>query len=653
LIGPLGRRGALLVVVVAAAAIALMARSTGVLNSLELSSIDARFHVRGNEKPPSNLVIVGLDQRSLAALAGPGGLVPRTVHAELIDRLHRDGARVIGVDFQFTGKSAGALALERSISRARPVVLATHDTDSGPVPVLGLQDVSQLGAVLGSVAAPTDSDGLVRHVLYAPVQTPSFAVQVARLALGHPVSEADFPDNSAWIDYAGPSGTYPTVSFADVVAGRVNGAAFRGKVVLIGATDPALGDIVQTPVSGTPMAGVEVHANAVATILDGFPLHAAPGWANVLLVLVATAIPALLALRLTALYVIGGSLAVLVILLVGVQLAFDAGMIVSLVYPVLGLVLSAAGAATVDSLETARELRSLSEAVSRLARRIGPGQVIGNYRIEKLVGQGGMAVVYRATQLSLGRRVALKVITPEQADDAEFRARFQRESMIAASIDHPNVVPIYESGAHGDLLFIAMRFIEGVDLRTLLESEGPLAPERASRVIDQAAGALAAAHAHGLVHRDVKPANMLIDTSAGGHLYLTDFGITRRVDATTVATKAGMPIGTVDYMPPEQVNGEPVDRRADVYALGCVLYQILTGSVPFERDSEIAKLFAHVSAEAPPASERRSGLTPRVDEVIRRAMAKRPEDRYSSVAEFAQAAAAALAEIHMETAPSG
>jgi serine/threonine protein kinase len=286
----------------------------------------------------------------------------------------------------------------------------------------------------------------------------------------------------------------------------------------------------------------------------------------------------------------------------------------------------------------------MTQDFSSVVGGLAPGEQIAGYQIQEQIGRGGMAVVYRATQLSLDRSVALKVIVPEQADDPEFRARFQRESLIAASIDHPNVVPIYEAGRHGDLLFLAMRYVDGVTLRTLLQAEGPLPPDRAAHLIGQACAALGAAHARGLVHRDVKPANMLIDTSADDHLYLTDFGISRRVDSDTAATQTGSPVGTVDYMPPEQINGEPVDARTDVYALGCVLYQMLTGAVPFERDSDVAKLFAHVSSEPPAASAVRSGLTEGIDEVIRRAMAKRPDDRYPSAHELAQAAASALAE---------
>ena len=649
---PPGRRVLLVAVFVVAAAIALVARATGVLNSLELSSVDARFHVRGNDRPRQDIVIVGLDQRSIARLAGPGGLVPRAVHGRLISRLHADGARLTAIDFQFISHGPGDATLDRAISAARPIVLATHDTDSGPVPILGLRDPSTIGATLASVGVPTDSDGVVRRMLYAPVALPTLEVQAARLLLGHPIAQSNFPDNAAWINYAGPPGTYRAISFADVVEGRVPPSLIRGKTVLVGATDPLLGDVVQTPVSSTPMPGVEVHANALATVLDGFPLRPAAGWFDVLLLLAVTAIPGLLAFRLSAIYVVFGSLVLLALLLVAVQLAFDGGWILSLVYPALGLVLGAGGSGAVDALMTRRENRTLSASLERLERRVTPGQVISDYRIDKPVGRGGMAVVYLATQLSLERRVALKVIVPEQATDPEFRARFQRESLIAASLDHPNVIPVYEAGLHGDLPFLAMRYIDGVDLGQLIESEGALAPARAARLIEQAAAGLGAAHARGLVHRDVKPANMLIDRTADEHLYLSDFGIARAVNATTVMTKPGLPIGTVDYMAPEQINGDPIDGRVDIYALGCVLYQMLTGARPFERDSDVAKLYAHVAAAIPAASAQRPELSGAVDAVISRAMAKRRDDRYQTTQEFAAAARSALSESELH-APSG
>jgi CHASE2 domain-containing sensor protein/predicted Ser/Thr protein kinase len=636
----------LLAVVAAAASLALVARGSGALDSAELSTVDARFHVRGNEKPSRGIAIVAVDQKSLSQLSIAPDRIARTLHATLIDELHRDGARLIAYDVQFVGRKGAAedTALKRAIFAARPVLLATHDTNAGPVPVpAGETDPGRLGAAIGSVGTPTDSDGLVRRMLYAPVQLKTFDVRAAELVLGRPVSERNFPDNSAWIDYAGPPGTFSTFSISDAVSGRIPATAFRHKIVLVGYTDPALMDLAQTPVSSTPMAGVEVHANALETILDGFPLRPAPGWFDVLLILVVAALPGLLAVRLPALYVLGASLAALALLLVGVQLAFDSGWIVSLVSPTLGLFLAGAGSAGVDSLMTTRELRSLSESIDRLVKRIGPGEVIGDYRVEELVGRGGMGVVYRATQLSLDRQVALKVIVPELADDDEFRARFKRESLVAASIDHPNVVPVYEAGAEGNLLFLSMRFIHGVDLHTLLQSEGPLPPTRAAHVIEQVASALAAAHARGLVHRDVKPANVLVEESADDHVYLTDFGLTRRVDSDSAVTQAGTMMGTLDYIPPEQINGQDLDPRADVYALGCVLYEILTGRVPFERDSDMAKLFAHVSSDVPSARVWRPELTDRVDEVIRRAMAKHPDERYSSAQELAQAATAALA----------
>jgi serine/threonine protein kinase len=372
----------------------------------------------------------------------------------------------------------------------------------------------------------------------------------------------------------------------------------------------------------------------------------------VLLVLALAALPGVLALRLPALYVLLGSLAALALLLVGVQVAFQSGRIVSLLYPALGLVLAGAGSAAVDSLMTTRELHTLSASIDRLVKRIGPGEMIGDYRVQELAGRGGMGVVYRAIQKSLDRQVALKVIVPDLADDPEFRARFQREALVAASIDHPNVVPVYEAGEEGNLLFLAMRFIDGVDLGTLLRSEGPLSPARAAHVVEQIASALGAAHARGLVHRDVKPPNVLVEKSTGDHVYLTDFGLTRRVDSTSDVTKTGTMMGTLDYIPPEQINGQEVDSRSDVYALGCVLYEMLTGRVPFERDTEVAKLFAHVSSAVPSARARRPELTARVDEVIRRAMAKGPDERYPSAEEMARAATAALAEVPADDSPT-
>ena len=246
-----------------------------------------------------------------------------------------------------------------------------------------------------------------------------------------------------------------------------------------------------------------------------------------------------------------------------------------------------------------------------------PGTTFAGYRIESLVGRGGMGVVYRATDLSLERPVALKLIAPELAEDERFRARFLREPRLAASLDHPNVIPIYEAGEHDGQLYLAMRFVEGDDLRTVLDRDGKLSPERTLRVLAQVASALDAAHRRALVHRDMKPANVLLDED--DHAYLTDFGITKQLGGDS--TDTGRLVGTLDYLAPEQIRGEPVDGRTDSYALGCVLYECLAGKPPFRRATEAETMWAHMQDEPPPL--RGQG---RLDAVLRKALAKDREE---------------------------
>lgn len=269
--------------------------------------------------------------------------------------------------------------------------------------------------------------------------------------------------------------------------------------------------------------------------------------------------------------------------------------------------------------------------------QLGPGDEIGGYRIDATAGRGGMGLVYRARQRRPDRIVALKVIVPELAADPSFRARFEHESNVAAQIEHPNVIPVYEVGEDQELLYIAMRFIHGIDLGGLLAQSGPLEPERATRLIAQVGNALDAAHARGLVHRDIKPGNVLVDPD--DHVYLTDFGLTKRTDQTTGMTATGMFVGTVDYIAPEQIEGRQIDGRADIYSLGCMLYELLSGSVPFPRDSDIPKIFAHVN-DPPP---RLLNVPEPLADVVVRAMAKRPTDRFPSAGEFARAARTAVA----------
>ncbi|MGZ5348431.1 MAG: nSTAND1 domain-containing NTPase, partial [Solirubrobacterales bacterium] len=271
------------------------------------------------------------------------------------------------------------------------------------------------------------------------------------------------------------------------------------------------------------------------------------------------------------------------------------------------------------------------------------GTELADYRIESLLGWGGMSVVYLAEDLRLKRSVALKLLAASLAVDESFRDRFLHESELAASIDHPNIIPIYEAGTTDDLLFIAMRYVEGRDLNGRLQ-RGRLDPADAIGILTQLASALDAAHARGLVHRDVKPSNVLLDTGArpdgSDHVYLADFGLTKRVSEETGIGADGQLMGTIGYVAPEQIAGEEIDGRADVYSLGCVLYECLVGQPPFRRDSDMAVVFAHLETEPPAPSARRPGLPAALDAVIARALAKEPERRYASCREFARAALA-------------
>ena len=273
---------------------------------------------------------------------------------------------------------------------------------------------------------------------------------------------------------------------------------------------------------------------------------------------------------------------------------------------------------------------------------LAPGSQLAGYRIEREIGRGGMGVVYHATQVSLARPVALKLIAAELAEEADFRSRFEREARLAASIDHPNVITVYETGEHDGVLFIAMRLIEGADLRDLISRRGRLEAPRAARIVAQVGAALDAAHARGLVHRDVKPGNVLVASSEGEeHAYLTDFGLVKRAASALSLTPTGGWVGTVDYIAPEQIQGEEVDGRADVYSLGCVLFEALTGRTPFSRDTQIATLWAHMT-EPPPAPSDTSELPEQLDELILRALAKAPADRYSSAGQLGRSLVAAL-----------
>ena len=272
------------------------------------------------------------------------------------------------------------------------------------------------------------------------------------------------------------------------------------------------------------------------------------------------------------------------------------------------------------------------------------GTELAGFRIERVLGRGGMGVVYIAEQLRYGRKVALKVLAPELTDDALYRERFEQEWRTAARLDHPSIVPIFEAGEAEGVLYIAMRYVEGIDLQALISNEGQLAPDRTLDILGQVAGALDAAHTKGLVHRDVKPANILISAGpgiAGEHAYLADFGVAKQSHTRSGLTQTGFFVGTVDYAAPEQIEGKRVDGRADQYALGCVLYQCLAGARPFEKESQVALISAHLFEPAPALSAKRPDLPAALDPVIGKALAKAPDDRYASCSELIAAARSA------------
>jgi tRNA A-37 threonylcarbamoyl transferase component Bud32 len=288
--------------------------------------------------------------------------------------------------------------------------------------------------------------------------------------------------------------------------------------------------------------------------------------------------------------------------------------------------------------------------VGDMQTKLPVGVEVAGYRIESFVARGGMAEVYRARDLQLDRQVALKLLAPELAESESFRARFLRESRLAASIDHPHIIPIFAAGMADDLLYLAMRYVQGADLKALLAREGPLALDRAHLLLSQVGQALDAAHARDLVHRDVKPANVLVGAPGRDgveHVYLSDFGLTKRSTSMSGLTAAGFVAGTIDYIAPEQISAKPVDPRADVYALGCVLYEALTGQVPYPRDHDAAVLYAHMFDPPPAVTALRPDLPEQVDAVLATAMAKHADDRYGSGRELF----ADLAQLQVAFAP--
>jgi serine/threonine-protein kinase len=285
-----------------------------------------------------------------------------------------------------------------------------------------------------------------------------------------------------------------------------------------------------------------------------------------------------------------------------------------------------------------------SDAATGLLAAFRPGSRLAGYLLEEQLGAGGMAVVFRAVDERLGRPVALKILAPGLASDRAFQQRFMHESRTAAAVDDPHIIPVYEAGEAQGVLFIAMRLVPGKDVRTLLHEQGPLPPAQAAAIIAQVASALDAAHAAGLVHRDVKPANMLIDIRAGraDHVYLTDFGISKQQTSSIGLTGTGQFLGTPDYIAPEQIQGGRVDGRTDQYSLACAAFELLTGQPPFQRDQGMAIIWAQLHDQPPPIGSLRPGLPATLDAVFGRALAKAPQHRFATCQEFADTLQAAL-----------
>jgi pSer/pThr/pTyr-binding forkhead associated (FHA) protein len=279
-----------------------------------------------------------------------------------------------------------------------------------------------------------------------------------------------------------------------------------------------------------------------------------------------------------------------------------------------------------------------------LATELPLGTVFAGCRVEEVVGRGDMGVVYGAEELSLQRRVALKLILPEHSLEERFRRRFQRESMVAAAIDHPNVIPILDAGDEDGVLYITMRLVVGTDLRSLIAEQGRLDPLRAARIVRQVGAALDAAHSRGLLHRDVKPPNVLL--AREDHVYLSDFGLAKRADEEGGMTQQGSMVARAEYVAPELILNEPVDARADIYALGCLLYESLTGEAPFARWRDGPAELAHLNAPRPSPRELFPDLPAEFDEVVQRGMAVKPDERYPSAGDLGQAALVAAGALH-------
>jgi serine/threonine-protein kinase len=629
------RRALSLIAVAALAAGSITALDRiGVGDGLELESVDARFRIRGPITPPADVVLVQVDETTLSEMQQRWPF-PRAVQADLIDRLAVAKPRAIAIDLQYTEPTNedDDNALIDAIDNADRVVLATTTVDDqGATNVLGGDDVvSDIGARVGSALMPLDADGAIRRAAYQLEGLESFAVVTTEVATNRQVDP--FDEARTWIRYAGPPQTLPSYSYSQVLKGRFPPETFENKIVVVGTEALRLKDASTTSTTdGSLMSGPEVQGNAIATVLANLPLRSPPGILGVALIVIMAALAPLTAVFVRPLIAVVISVLAGVAWLAAAQVLFGSGLIVPVVHP---LAACAAGVIGVLALTRAAAAPRTEPEPQPLPEPSTLVDEIGGFRLEELLGRGGMGVVYRAEQPGLDRKVAVKVIAPGHAADARFRERFAREARLAAALDHPNIVPVYTTGEDGGQLYLVMRYIDGVNLAERLRGD-PLPLADVAAIVSQVASALDAAHARGIVHRDVKPANILLVDHEPPHAYLTDFGITRELGGTEGLTQAGAFLGSLDYAAPEQATG--AGPRADQYSLGCVAYECLTGRPPFGGRRDVEILWAHAN-EAP------SPIGAEADEAVLRALAKDPDERWPDCTSFAQHLASALVEV--------
>jgi len=635
--------------------LALLVHATGLLAAVEDASVDERFRLRP-AVAPADVVIVALDERSLDLL-GERPPIPRSLHGRLLDRLRSFEPLVIAYDVQFTEPTSSEEdeALYDAVSRARPVVLATADvTEDGNTRVFGsTANAERAGGTVASSRLPFARGGLYRRVQRSVAGLESFAFAAARAARQSPAPGVG--GDGLLIDYAGPPGTVRTVSFADVLDGRVAASTLRAKAVVVGVTASSQGDRHRTPTASDDlMAGVEVQANALSTVLRGMPLRDAPAITTFGLIALLATLGHTLAGRLAPAWLVAGTVAVLAAIAVGSYVAFRAGVIVQVAAPAVAVLIGVTVGGIARELRARRREHAIRALLGRLAGGrdvddllarvrdeelvlLSAGARFGDYEVDRALGVGGMSVVHRARHIPSGRLVALKVLSARLGDRPEMRDRFIREAQTGSALEHAAVVSILEGGEIAGRPYIAMRLIEGGTLADLVGTPA-LTATRTLELLAPIADALDHAHRSGVIHRDVKPSNVLVD--GDGCPYLADFGIAHLLDATRMTTDF---VGTPAYTAPEQVRGEHLSGACDQYALACVLFECLTERLPFPDSTVVGLMQAHLVQPPPPASSFAPGLGQRIDGVLARGLAKKPDERHPSCSVLIAAASAALA----------